>query len=191
MRRRRDLVDRTRQRITEAAVRLHTSVGPSQTSMSAVADAAGVTRVTLYRHFPDADTLFQACMGHWRSTHPPPNVEAWQAIPEFELRVRTALRELYRWYERNAEDLYPIYRDASFTPASNQEARRLTIARMTDALTAGLSPGTSSARRRRVRAVVAHVLGFWTWRSLEVDGGLTTRQAAAIAADVVRCSLAG
>src|SRR5918994_3673741 len=88
MRRRRDLVDRTRQRITEAAVRLHTSVGPSRTSMSAVADAAGVTRVTLYRHFPDADTLFHACMGHWRSTHPPPNVEAWQAIPEFERRVR-------------------------------------------------------------------------------------------------------
>ena len=159
--------------------------------MSAVADAAGVTRVTLYRHFPDADTLFQACMGHWRSMHPPPNIEAWQAIPEFERRVRTALRQLYSWYAGNADELYPIYRDASFTPASNQEARRLSIARMTDALVAGLPPGTSSARRRRVRAVVGHALGFWTWRSLEVEQGLSTRQAAAMAADLVRCSLAG
>ena len=81
MRKRGEAVNRTRQRITDAAVRLHTSIGPSRASMSAVADKAGVTRVTLYRHFPSMDELFTACMTDWRALHPPPDVERWRAIP--------------------------------------------------------------------------------------------------------------
>ena len=64
--------------------------------MRAVADQAGVTRVTLYRHFASMDELFTACMTHWRALHPPPDVERWRAIPGFERRLRTALDELYR-----------------------------------------------------------------------------------------------
>jgi AcrR family transcriptional regulator len=183
MRQRRELVDRTRQRITEAAVRLHTSVGPSETSMSAVAEAAGVTRLTLYRHFPSKDELFGACMGHWRSLHPPPDPERWRAIPAFDARVRAALADVYRWYDQNGDDLYPIYRDAAHTPASNQRARQATNERMTDAVVGDLDvPGRA---RRRVRAAVGHVIGFWTWRSLVVDQGLSTREAAALATDFV------
>ena len=134
MGRRADLVDQTRQRITEAAVRLHTSIGPSATSMSAVADEAGVTRLTLYRHFPSKDELFGACMGHWRSLHPPPDPDRWRAIPSFEARVRRALDDLYGWFSENGDDLYPIYRDAAYTPASNQRARQATNERMVDAV---------------------------------------------------------
>ncbi|HEU4572144.1 MAG TPA: TetR family transcriptional regulator, partial [Candidatus Limnocylindrales bacterium] len=65
MSRRAERVDETRQRITDAAIRLHTSVGPSGTSIAAVADAAGVTRLTVYRHFPDMAALFAACSAHW------------------------------------------------------------------------------------------------------------------------------
>jgi AcrR family transcriptional regulator len=191
MRRRRELVDRTRQRITEAAVRLHTSVGPSRTSMSAVADAAGVTRLTLYRHFPDGDTLFQACMGHWRTTHPPPDPERWRAMSEFEPRVRTALRELYGWYARNGDELYPIYRDAAFTPPSNQEARRQTNAVLTNALVDALPGNASPSMRRRVRAAIGHAVGFWTWRSLAVEQRLSTREAVAMAVDLVLSSVHG
>ena len=164
-------------------MRLHTSVGPSNTSVSAVADEAGVTRVTLYRHFPSMDDLFGACMGHWRSLHPPPDAAAWTQIAELEPRLRRGLSELYGWYAANGEDLYPIYRDAADTPASNRAARRASNERMVDALLKGVSVfGTA---RRRVRAAVAHVVAFWTWRSLAVDGGLSVREAADLATSFV------
>ena len=183
MRGRRDLVDQTRQRITEAAVRLHTTVGPSETSMSAVAEEADVTRLTLYRHFASKDELFQACMGHWRSLHPPPDPAAWTAISSFDARVRRALADLYAWYGANGDELYPIYRDAAHTPESNQRARRATNDRMAAAILSAV-PGDARVKRR-LRAVVGHVIGFWTWRSLVVDQGLSTREAGALAADFV------
>src|SRR3954464_4706601 len=64
---------RTRDAITQAAARLHGSVGPARTTISAVADEAGVQRATVYRHFPDEATLFQACSSHYAALHPPPD----------------------------------------------------------------------------------------------------------------------
>ena len=185
MRRRADLVDQTRQRITEAAVRLHTSIGPSATSMSAVADEAGVTRLTLYRHFPSKDALFGACMTHWRSLHPPPDPDSWSRIPGFEERVRHALTELYRWYDENGDDLFPIYRDAAHTPISNQRARQATNERMVDAVLGDAGVADSA---HQSRAAIGHVVGFWTWRSLVADQGLSTRDAGALAAKFVLAS---
>jgi AcrR family transcriptional regulator len=183
MRKRGEAVDRTRQRITDAAVRLHTSIGPSQASMSAVAEMAGVTRVTLYRHFPSMDELFSACMTHWRALHPPPDVERWRAIPGFERRLRMALDELYRWYARNSADLYPIYRDAALTPESNQLARRRTNERQADAILADFS--ATGASGKRLGAAIGHAIRFWTWHSLATEQGLSTREAAALSADFV------
>ena len=175
MRRRAAQVDDTRRRITEAAVRLHTTVGPSETSFAAVAEAAGVTRLTLYRHFADRDELFTACMGHWRAQHPPPDADAWRSERSFERRVRRAVTELYAWYAQNGAELYPVYRDAAFTPATTHEARRRNTKRMADAIL-----GTSEAPPR-LRAAVNHVLGFWTWRSLVVDEGSSTDEAVNLA----------
>lgn len=154
--------------------------------MSAVADEAGVTRVTLYRHFPSMDELFTACMTHWRGIHPPPDVDRWRGIPDFEARLRTALLQLYTWYAENGEDLYPIYRDAAHTPESNRLARRRTNERQTDAILAGLAGKTTSVRR--LRAAVGHVVTFWTWHSLAIGQGLSTGEAAALAADFVLAS---
>jgi AcrR family transcriptional regulator len=181
--RRAEQVSSTRQRITDAAVRLHTTIGPSDTSMSAVADAAGVTRLTLYRHFPSKDDLFRACMTHWRSLHPPPDPERWRAIAGFEARLRSALDQLYAWYAENGRDLFPIYRDADDTPQSNQRARSDSNARMADAVLAGLD--AAPARARQVRAALGHVIGFWTWHSLVIEQGIPAREAAALAAGFV------
>ncbi len=170
-------------------MRLHTTIGPSNASMSSVAEGAGVTRLTLYRHFPSMDELFGACMGHWRSLHPPPDPLTWTQIAEFEPRLRRGLFELYRWYEANGEDLYPIYRDAAHTPASNRAARRASIDRMVDALLVGIS--VRGAARRRLWAALAHVVAFWSWRSLAVDGGLSAREAVDLAATFVIASRSG
>lgn len=185
MKRRGELVAKTRQRITEAAMRLHTTAGPSQASISAIADEAGVTRLTLYRHFPSKDALFQACMTHWRGLHPPPSPEAWRAIPAFEERIRLSLQELYAWFEANGEDLYPVYRDILHTPDAIRRARQTTNDRMTDALLGNLR--VSAAARRRHAAVIGHVIGFWTWRSLVVEQGFSVRDASTLAADLVLC----
>jgi AcrR family transcriptional regulator len=172
MRERAASVDATRRRITEAAVRLHTSVGPSATSFASVADEAGVTRLTLYRHFASKDELFAACMTHWRAAHPAPDVARWLTIRSFERRVRTAIDEMYDWYAANAADLYPIYRDVAFTPEATQRARRANIERMVDAVLVGVARPSAV-----LRAALGHALGYWTWRSLTVDERCT-REAA-------------
>jgi AcrR family transcriptional regulator len=175
MGRRATLVDETRRRITEAAVGLHTTVGPSETSFAAVAEAAGVTRLTLYRHFANRDELFAACMGHWRARHPPPDADAWRSERTFERRARRGVTELYAWYAKFGAELYPVYRDAAFTPASTHDARRRNVERMTDAIV-----GASDASPI-LRSAVNHALAFWTWRSLAVDEGCSTEEAAELA----------
>src|SRR5690348_17931976 len=101
-RRRAELEAQTRLRITESAVELHGTLGPSRTSLSAVAEHAGVRRSTLYRHFPDEAALFAACSAHWRASNPPPDVERWAAINDPDERLRAALEELYAHYRRTA-----------------------------------------------------------------------------------------
>jgi len=164
-------------------MKLHTSVGPSEASLSAIAEAAGVTRLTLYRHFNSAETLFAACMGHWRSLHPPPDPAPWREVPGFDKRVRRAVREMYAWYAANGSDLYPIYRDAAFTPPSNQAARRATLEHFADALLFDDRRRGAAAHRRR--AAILHAFAFWTWRSLTVDSGLSQEAAADLASRLI------
>src|ERR687890_591130 len=100
MTRRAELEEQTRRRITESTVALHEELGPARTSISAVAQRAGVRRSTVYRHFPDEETLFAACSSHWRADNPPPDPSEWAAIEDPAERTETALRELYAFYER-------------------------------------------------------------------------------------------
>src|SRR5947209_12561564 len=90
-RRRAELEQRTRQRITESTVELHGTLGPARTSISAVAERAGVRRSTVYRHFPDEDALFAACSSHWRADNPAPDLGRWAAIQDPDERLRSAL----------------------------------------------------------------------------------------------------
>jgi AcrR family transcriptional regulator len=177
--RRAELVDETRQRITEAAVRLHTTVGPAHTSIAAVAEEAGVTRLTVYRHFADLDTLFQACRAHWLAQLPPPDARTWVAIPDLEPRARHALGELYAWYRERGDDLFPIARDEASLPLSAQRARAAENRALGDALVSGFAADDEDGRA--LRAVARHLAEFWTWRSLVVIQGLDDRAAVEIA----------
>src|SRR5918911_672660 len=90
MTRRAELEEQTRLRITESTVALHQELGPARTSISAVAERAGVRRSTVYRHFPDEEALFAACSSHWRAANPSPDARAWSAIEDPAERTRTA-----------------------------------------------------------------------------------------------------
>jgi AcrR family transcriptional regulator len=179
MRRRAELVDQTRQRIIEATVRLHTTIGPANTSIASVAEEADVTRLTVYRHFGDLDVLFEACRGHWRAQNPPPDASAWRAIPDLEARARLALDGLYAWYREHADELSPIYRDMTAMPLSAQETMAAENRSLGDALVAGYAgPGSGG---RELRAVARHLAGFGTWRSLAIQQGLDDREAVDVA----------
>src|SRR5918997_279949 len=87
-RRRAEAEAETRQRIAEAAMELHRTVGFAQTTISAVAEKAGVQRATVYRHYPDEAKLFAACSAHWYSLHPPPDHSELGAIADPRERLR-------------------------------------------------------------------------------------------------------
>src|SRR3954465_14420357 len=111
MKARAEAQEATRRRITESAVELHGTLGPARTSMSAVAERAGVRRSTLYRHFPDEEALFDACSSHWAANNPPPAPEAWAAIADPAERTETALGELYAFYARTEGMYASLLRD--------------------------------------------------------------------------------
>jgi AcrR family transcriptional regulator len=164
----------TRQRIVEAAVDLHTSVGPARTTISAIAARAGVERHTVYAHFPDDSALFAACSAHWAAQHPTPDLAAVAAIEDPTRRLRRALTELYGWYESVEADLAVIIRDAPLVPANAAALAETTreLAALADALARG------RPRRKAVRAAIGHALEFETWRSLVRRQGLSRTQAA-------------
>jgi AcrR family transcriptional regulator len=163
----------TRQRIVEAAVALHTSVGPARTSIAGVAREAGVQRHTVYAHFPDEPSLFRACSAHWALLHPFPDEASWSRIADPHRRLQRALREVYRWYEEVEPDVALFIRDAASNPslAAQWEEWAGGLRRLADSLATGLGGS------RAVRAAVGHALAFETWRSLVRHEGLTTERA--------------
>jgi AcrR family transcriptional regulator len=181
MSRRAELVDQTRQRIAEAAMRLHTTVGPSQASIAAIAEEAGVTRLTVYRHFRDQDELFGACMGHWRTIHPAPDPTTWTDIPDLEARARHALAAIYAWYDQIGDQLYPIYRDIASIPPQTRAIMGGPYVAMAEAIVG--DAGQSGGRARSLRAAAGHLVSLGTWRSLVVEQGLTTQEAVSLGVD--------
>jgi len=163
----------TRQRIVEAAVDLHTSIGPARTTISGIAERAGVERHTVYAHFPDEQTLIRACSQHWEARHPLPDFETFAEIDDPVRRLRRALGELYAWYESVEDDLAVFVRDASVVPANAEVLAEMTagFAALSDALSQG------RPRRKSVRAAIGHALEFETWRSLVRRQGLSPTQA--------------
>jgi AcrR family transcriptional regulator len=175
MRRRAEQVDQTRQRIVAATVELHGSVGPAATTIAAIADRAGVTRLTVYRHFPDETALFNACSAHWASRQQLPDPSAWSGIGDPAARLRAGLTDLYRFYRASADMLTHIHRDLAALPAGHQQALRDGDILARDVLTAPF--GGADDEHRRLRAAVGHAISFWTWRSLCLDQGLTDTEA--------------
>jgi AcrR family transcriptional regulator len=180
MTRRAELEDATRRRITESAAALHEELGPARTSISAIADRAGVRRSTVYRHFPDEEALFAACSSHWRAANPPPDPRAWAAIEDPAERMETALREIYAFYGRTEGMYTSLLRDEPLVPI----VQRLLgdfhgfLRAIQDVLMAGR--GLRGRAARRTRAAIGHALAFPTWRSLAREQELADGDAVAL-----------
>ena len=175
----------TRRRITESAVELHGTVGPSRTSISAIADRAGVRRSTLYRHFPNEEAVFAACSAHWREQNPPPDASAWAGIEEPGERLRLALGELYPYYRRCEPMLANLHRDEATVPIVGRlfgGGYRAYQGMLLDLMQGRRTRGRRSAV---LRGAVGHAIAFTTWRSLAREQGLDVAQAADLMCDMI------
>jgi AcrR family transcriptional regulator len=162
----------TRRRIVEATVDLHSSVGPAHTTLSMVAERAGVQRHTLYAHFPDERSLFLACSGFAMERDPLPDAQPWRAIEDRDERLRTGLGAIYAWYERNAGLAACVLRDAESHPLT----REVTELRMGPYMAAYQSVlGTRLTAKQR--ALLQLAVSFQAWRTL-TDAGLKSVAAA-------------
>ncbi len=167
----------TRRRIVEAAVGLHGSVGPALTTLSMVAERAGVQRHTLYAHFPDERSLFLACSGLAMERDPMPDPEPWRSIADARERLSTGLKAIYGWYERNAELAACVLRDAEYH-ALTREMVALRQAPIVQAHREVLGAKLNAAQRK----LLPLALSFFTWRTLVRENGM--RQADAVTAMV-------
>ena len=175
MGRRRVQLEAMRERITEAAFELHSTIGPAQTSISAVADLAGVQRHTVYHHFPDLTSLVRACTEHGLRITGIPEAAAWRAIEDPTNRLDHALRELYPYYRANAQVVGNVIRDLPLmTRIGGVEPFLEHMTELFSAVAGGW-PGDAATQRLRMVAI-GHAIAYQTWRSL-TDYGLSDAEA--------------
>ncbi|NUR26444.1 MAG: TetR/AcrR family transcriptional regulator [Catenulispora sp.] len=174
-------VEHTRRRIVDAAVQLHGTVGPAATSIAAIAQRAGVTRLTVYRHFPDDAALFTACSSHWLAQQDPPRPQNWAAITDDGVRLRAGLADLYRFYRDAEQMLTLVARDAHAVPEPIRQRAGDREVGYVDTLI-----GVGPLRNDRIRrAVIGHAVAFTTWQSLCRAQGLTDDEAVETMATLV------
>jgi AcrR family transcriptional regulator len=186
MKRRARSQEETRRRITEAAVELHQAVGPAKTTISAIAERAGVQRLTVYRHFPDERALLSACSSHYAAANPPPDPGPWTHILDPEDRLRRALAETYTYHRRTEPMWTKVLRDAQIhTPTFEvtvpylqhwDQARYLLVTGW----------GAEDQRLKMLLAALGHALDFRTWRALVHEQGLTNEEAIELMVGMVR-----
>jgi AcrR family transcriptional regulator len=183
-----ELEEDTRRRITESAVALHAQLGPARTSMSAIAEHAGVPRSTLYRHFPDDAAMFAACSAHWTAANPPPDPSGWPAIADPAERTHAALAQLYAYYGRTEQMMGSLLRDEPLVPVVAElfGGYHAYLTAIADMLMAGR--GLRGRARQRTRAAIGHALAFATWRSLVREQGLGEADAVALMERLVATS---
>jgi AcrR family transcriptional regulator len=168
----------TRRRIVEATVELHLTRGPANTTISEIAQRAGVNRLTVYNHFPDITDLLKACSRSWTERHPAPDSTPWARIGDPQERLRTALTELYGFYARTEPMRGNVLRDAETMPelAALLEGSVVPyLGAVRDLLAEGWE--VSGHERRRLLATLKLAIDFHTWRSLERESGLSREEA--------------
>lgn len=176
LKRRAESQDETRQRIVEAAIELHQTIGPARTTISEIAERAGVGRVTVYRHFPDEMTLAGACSGLYLQRNPLPDPERWKAIADPRERLQAALLETYAYHRANQAMFGHVLADARDHPVMAPYHAHWERA-------AGVlaAPWRARGKRRSILlAGLALALSFDTWRTLTREHDLADDQAVAL-----------
>ena len=163
-------IEETRARIAQATFELHATIGPAKTSISAIAERAGVQRHTVYYHFPDMISLFKACTAHGLRVTGPPDPESWRAIAEPIDRVRTALGELYAYYTENARLMGNVIRDMPLIAGGIEGGQQ--FFELNEVWFQALLEGwpSSADGAEGLGVAIRHALDYGTWLSLTSQG---------------------
>ena len=177
----------TRKRIVEATVHLHQTVGSAKTTISAIAEKAGVERLTVYRHFPDEKALFTACTSHYLALNPRPDPGAWEQISRPEQRLHTALTAIYAFHRRTEPMFTRAANDLEDIPVLREVMAPFFVYwdRVHEVLCTPWK--VSGSQRKRVRAFIGHAINFQTWRSLVREQKLKHAEAVDLVVKVVLC----
>ena len=180
-------MQQTRRRITEAAVELHQTVGPARTTVSAVAEKAGVQRHTYYAHFPELKDLYQACTAHYLEQNPLPEPPFWADVADAEERLRFALSEVYAYYGENEPMLANALRDAPLDPVAQETM--VSFYQYWEAMRDALAEAfrASGELHEALLAAIALALDFQTWRTLVRQQELNQDRAMGLMVGMVRC----
>ena len=155
--RRAEKQEATRRRIVEAAFDLHSTVGPARTTVSQIAERAGVQRL-------ERDPL--------------PRFDALKSVLPGRERVRRGLEDLYGWYSRNARQAACVLRDAE-DHALTREMVQLRLAPVLEQAASVLG----EALEQRSRALLGVALDFACWRTLARS--VDAKEAAELMSDAV------
>ena len=161
---------KTHQRITDAAIELHGTVGPARTTLSAVAKRAGVERRTLYRHFSTEADLFAACSTHYFTANPWPDLDSWRAIRDPQHRLERALDELYAYYEETEPMFSNVLRDAELLDFARDAVAPLGAYLDEAAEILIIGRPVRGRRRQLLGRALRHAVAFSTWHSLKTNG---------------------
>jgi len=169
----------TRARIVEAIMQLHQEIGPRNTTVSAIADRAGVERLTVYRHFKDEAAMFAACSHRYLELNPPPELSDWSGELDPVCRARRGLVTLYSFFSRTAPMFEKVYRDVSESAALKKVMGGF------DAYFRQLADDLADSWPRDNRAshqeiILRHAAKFATWQSFEAEGVSDTEKATLI-----------
>lgn len=162
--------EETRARIVDATIALHEELGPARTSISAIADLAGVQRLTVYRYFPDDTALLTACSSKWFEEHPPPDPEAVANLDDPWKRTRALLEALMGWWRANERMMRSVHRDEDLVPA-NAERLKLLHGYLDGVRDQIVSIWKArGAKRKKLAAILGHAVRFTTWETLSAEG---------------------
>lgn len=176
LKKRAERLEETRRRIVESTIALHETVGPARTTITQIAEGAGVGRLTVYRHFPDELTLGRACSGLYWERNPLPDPERWRKVADPRERLSVALGESYAYHCRTEAMHSRALADAADSPIMTPYHEHW---RRAADIVAAAWP-VRGRERALLRAAVGHALSFATWSSLVRDQGLDDARAVAL-----------
>ncbi len=184
----------TRLRIVRATVELHETVGPALTTRSAIAERAGVSRPTVYSHFPDELSLGKACSSLDLSENPLPNPGPWEEIADPESRLRVALSELYYYFRRREGLLANMLRDQEMPHLrDNPDVREIMrpIVEHWERMQRALIVGWKTHNSRLLLGAIGLALDFQSWRTMVRKQDMTDEQAVELMVRMVLCLTRG
>lgn len=179
----------TRARIVRATMQVHDEKGIGPTTMSEIAQRAGVGLATVLRHFPTYGQLVQTCGMHvWQELRPPvPDAAAavFAGLEGRSARLARLVEELDGFYARGALRLRIAGRDRETVPE---------VAAFFAAVEAGIAAYVAEALRpedvpRETLATVTAIMGFPVWSALE-EAGLSGERLAETRLRLVSCAMA-